>query len=111
MLLIFDVGNTNISLALYNGKEILSEWRIVTDSIRNSDDLNIILTELFNIGKINFSSVNEAIIGSVVPRMNKIISEFCTRRKIKLMKLSNIPMRTEIFCNFINMLKISIYII
>lgn len=89
MLLIFDVGNTNISLALYNGKEILNKWRIVTDSIRSSDDLNIILTELFSIEKINFSSITDSIISSVVTRINKIVSDFCSKKKIKLMKLSD----------------------
>ena len=31
MLLVFDVGNTNMVLGIYEGKELIKYWRITTD--------------------------------------------------------------------------------
>ena len=31
MLLVFDIGNTNMVLGAYEGKELLQHWRISTD--------------------------------------------------------------------------------
>lgn len=89
MLLVFDVGNTNICVALYDKNKILHKWRIVTESIRNSEDLNIILTELLNLEKIKFSQISEFILSSVVKKITNIISELSIKKSKKLLKLSD----------------------
>ena len=41
MLLVFDVGNTNMVLGLYKGKELIKYWRITTDKYKTSDEYGI----------------------------------------------------------------------
>ena len=87
MLLVFDVGNTNISVAVCNGDKIIHKWRIVTSNIENYEDLNIIMSELFKMEHVELSIISDAIMSSVVPGIDEIISEFCFKKNIKLMKL------------------------
>ncbi len=35
MLLVIDVGNTNIVFGVYEGKELLYDWRIATEKKQN----------------------------------------------------------------------------
>lgn len=89
MLLVFDVGNTNISIAICNKDEVLYKWRVVTSTVENYLDLDIIISELFKMEKIEFSIISDAIISSVVTGIDKIVSEFCFKKNIKLIKLSD----------------------
>jgi type III pantothenate kinase len=36
MLLTIDVGNTNLTLGLYEGDQLVRHWRLATDHTRNS---------------------------------------------------------------------------
>ena len=47
MLLVFDVGNTNMVLGLYKGKELIRYWRITTDKYKTSDEYGILISNLF----------------------------------------------------------------
>ena len=47
MLLVVDVGNTNIVLGVYEGKEIMAHWRISTDRGRTTDEYGMLLINLF----------------------------------------------------------------
>ena len=39
MLLAVDIGNTNIVVALFDGDEIIQEWRLHSDPNRTADDV------------------------------------------------------------------------
>ena len=41
MLLVFDVGNTNMVLGVYEGTELKKHWRINTDKEKTSDEYGI----------------------------------------------------------------------
>ena len=38
MLLVIDVGNTNIVLGIFDGKTLVDHWRISTDRLRTTDE-------------------------------------------------------------------------
>ena len=38
MLLVFDIGNSNIVLGTYEGKKLLRHWRISTDRSKTGDE-------------------------------------------------------------------------
>ncbi|MEG7688956.1 type III pantothenate kinase, partial [Listeria monocytogenes] len=46
MLLVFDVGNTNIVLGVYDGKKLLYSFRISTDKSKTSDEYGILIKQL-----------------------------------------------------------------
>lgn len=48
MLLVIDVGNTNIVLGVYDKKELVGHWRISTDRVRTTDEYGVIIMNLFS---------------------------------------------------------------
>ena len=68
MLLVADVGNTNVVFALYQGQEIKTRWRIATDPRRTGDEYAVWLLQLLTIEGFKREDVSQIIIGSVVPR-------------------------------------------
>ncbi|MEU8920772.1 type III pantothenate kinase [Kitasatospora sp. NPDC048545] len=56
MLLTIDVGNTQTTLGLFDGEEVVEHWRISTDPRRTADELAVLLQGLMG----NHSAVREA---------------------------------------------------
>ncbi len=67
MILVMDVGNTNIVMGVYDQVKLLSHWRLQTDKDRTSDELGITMTNLFRYEGIELESIGSVIISSVVP--------------------------------------------
>jgi type III pantothenate kinase len=80
MLLVVDVGNTNIVLGVYKDKEIMAHWRISTDRGRTTDEYGMLLSNLFlHDPKVNKEDVEAVIISSVVPPLNPTLERVCLR--------------------------------
>jgi len=79
MLFCIDIGNTNIKLGLFQGDDMQNHWRISTDQSKLADEYAVLLTQLFEIEKINFKGVTAVAISSVVPPLTLIFVELCQR--------------------------------
>lgn len=79
MLLVFDIGNTNMVLGLYEGKELIKHWRISTDKDKTSDEYGALITNLFHYEEVSLKSVNDVIISSVVPSVMHALENFCVK--------------------------------
>ena len=75
MILVFDVGNTNIVLGVYQGHELIYHWRVSTDKSSTEDEYAVILKNLFTFKDLEFSSIKGAIISSVVPPVTPILEQ------------------------------------
>lgn len=73
MLLVIDVGNSNIVLGVYDGTLLLRSWRLSTDKSRTSDEYAVLLHSLFDQAGLAFSSVKASIISSVVPPLTGVM--------------------------------------
>ncbi len=69
MLLVIDVGNTNIVFGAYEGKILKYDWRISTDKEKTSDEYGLLFDQMFNYHRIDRHSVDDIIISSVVPTL------------------------------------------
>jgi len=69
VLLAFDVGNTNILLGTYKGKQLTNHWRVSTYRQRTADEFGILLKNLFEFKKLGFSDIDGVAISSVVPQL------------------------------------------
>ncbi|HWQ61274.1 MAG TPA: type III pantothenate kinase [Negativicutes bacterium] len=69
MLLVFDVGNTNIVLGVYEGEDLLYHWRVSTDRQKTADEYGVLMKSLFDHRGLNLADIDAAIISSVVPPM------------------------------------------
>ena len=67
LILVVDVGNTNIVMGIYKGEKLISNWRISTSSERTSDEMGLLLLQFFEHAKVNPNDVKDVIISSVVP--------------------------------------------
>jgi len=73
MLLVIDVGNSNIVLGIYDGLQLVRNWRLSTDKSRTSDEYAVLLHSLFSQADLGFASVHAAIISSVVPPLTGVM--------------------------------------
>lgn len=69
MILVIDVGNTNIVLGVYDDKGYIADWRLSTDSKRSADEYGVQVVSLFLHHKLDPSDVEGVIISSVVPNI------------------------------------------
>jgi type III pantothenate kinase len=69
MILVFDVGNTNIVLGAYKGDKLLDFWRVATDTQKTADEYGILIKQMFIHQGYNIDDVKAVIISSVVPPM------------------------------------------
>lgn len=67
MLLVIDVGNTNIVLGVYEGKKLIADWRLSTAVPRTSDEYGIAVVNLFEKANIDYMATVDVIVSSVVP--------------------------------------------
>lgn len=69
ILLVIDIGNTNIVLGIFKDDELIFEWRISTDLRKTSDEYALTLRQALEYSDVKKSDIKEAIIGSVVPNL------------------------------------------
>lgn len=67
MLLVIDIGNTNITLGVFRGEELLGTFRMMTKQPRTSDEYGVMLRELVERQGILGTDIDAAIVASVVP--------------------------------------------
>lgn len=79
MLLVFDIGNTNIVLGVYDGEELMSHWRISTDRQKTGDEYGMLINNLFTYGKLSINDIDSIIISSVVPPLIVPLVKMCQR--------------------------------
>lgn len=67
MLLVIDVGNTNIVLGVYNKENLICDFRLNTIKNKTSDEYALSIMDILHANNINKSKINDVIIASVVP--------------------------------------------
>jgi type III pantothenate kinase len=76
MLLVIDVGNTNIVLGVYDGERLVRRFRIQTVKGRTSDEMGALLMDLFRHGELQ-GRIDGAIVSSVVPDLVRPLEQCC----------------------------------
>ncbi len=79
MLLTLDVGNTNVTIGVFDGDEIRATWRIATDMERLADEYAVLLLGLLRTENLDVKLIDEAVIASVVPDLAPIFEQLCRR--------------------------------
>ncbi|MEX2503020.1 MAG: type III pantothenate kinase [Trueperaceae bacterium] len=78
MLLAVDVGNTSTVLGLYQGPELVADWRLSTDRRRMADQYAVLLRELFALDDV--APPDRAIVSSVAPPADRELARALDRR-------------------------------
>ena len=69
MILVFDVGNTELTIGLFSESELRGHWRVMTDVARTADEFGVLLQSLLQTSGFGPDVVRSVAIGSVVPRV------------------------------------------
>lgn len=79
MLLVIDVGNTNIVAGVFDNKELKVHWRFSTDRSKTADEYGILMRSMFSYSDVEMSRVDSIIISSVVPPVLIPLCHMCER--------------------------------
>lgn len=79
MIIVFDVGNTETTIGVFEGDGLRAHWRITTGAARTADEYGVLLTELVRSARIDTTALGGASIGSVVPGITGPLAEACER--------------------------------
>ena len=80
MLLAIDIGNTGITLGLFEGGKLGPHWRLASDNERTSDEYGILMTKLLERAglRVNDDGVIRGIaIASVAPALTGVLTRAC----------------------------------
>ena len=67
MILLIDVGNTNVTIGACEGNEIKASWRMTTNKDQTSDEIGVTLRNFLTYNEIDIANIEGTIISSVVP--------------------------------------------
>ena len=70
MLVVIDIGNTNITMGVYRQDELIGNYRLTTKFQRTSDEYGFMLLSFLNASSILVEDIEDIIISSVVPKIN-----------------------------------------
>lgn len=79
MILVFDVGNTETTIGLFNGEMLRGHWRIITSVPRTADEYGILIIGLVQRSGYDVDKIDGVAIGSVVPAVTEPLRDACAR--------------------------------
>lgn len=79
MLLALDVGNTNVTIGVYDGDRLATAWRLQTGLEQTADEWGIKLRQLLTMAEISLTSIQGIVIASVVPPVDALLAEMCRK--------------------------------
>ena len=84
MLLTIDIGNTNLTLGLYDGNTLVAHWRLATDHARMPDEYGLQFQGLLQNVDHSIKELTGVCLASVVPQ----ITGGWWRRAVNILKRS-----------------------
>ena len=79
MILVLDIGNTNIVLGVFQGEQLIHHWRIETDRRKTEDEYGMQVKALFSHVHMSFDQIEGIIISSVVPPIMFSLESMCKK--------------------------------
>jgi type III pantothenate kinase len=79
MILVFDIGNTEIVLGLFEGSELADHWRVATYPERTVDEFGLLVRALLRESGFDADEIRAAVIGSVVPQVTSVAADMAER--------------------------------
>ena len=79
MLLVCDIGNSNLILGLYADDRLIHRWCLETVNTRTEDEYSLLIQQLLASAEVRPSSVQAVAIASVVPVLTSIMSSMAGR--------------------------------
>ncbi|HEY0529483.1 MAG TPA: type III pantothenate kinase [Gemmatimonadaceae bacterium] len=100
MIVAFDVGNSEITVGIFDGGELVSHWRLTTGAPRTADEIAIVIRSLTRDAiQSGIAGVGSAIC-SVVPGVTPMLAEACEicfgRKPVMVDARANLPIKLDV---------------
>ncbi len=79
MLLAVDVGNTNLTIGLFDAERLRAHWRLKTDPEQTIDGWGALFNNLVTLARLQLADIDGFIFSSVVPQLDASISGMAHR--------------------------------
>ncbi len=79
MLLAVDVGNTNLTIGLFDGERLAADWRLKTDLEQTADGWGALFHTLVSLANLKLAEVDGFVFASVVPQLDSSIGAVAGR--------------------------------
>jgi type III pantothenate kinase len=79
MLLTLDVGNTNVTIGIFDGTRLRATWRFATDLERLTDEYAVMVLGLLKNEGIDPHDITQAVMAVVVPDLSPVFEQLCRR--------------------------------
>lgn len=71
MLLVVDIGNTNLTFGVYEGEELVLTFRAETSRSRTADEHAVFLDQMLRLTRVTPPDIKAAVLASVVPQLTE----------------------------------------
>jgi type III pantothenate kinase len=100
VILVFDIGNTEIVMGLFKDRDLRDHWRMATHPERTADEFGLLARALIRESGFEADEIRAAVIGSVVPPMTAVAAEMCDRhigaRTLVIDATTPLPVRLDV---------------
>jgi len=100
MLLALDIGNTEITVGLFDGERLEADWRLTTGAERTPDEWAAMLTTYFTQSGRSTHAVKAAVVASVVPTVAADVGlgvhQACGVTPVEVGPASPLPLRLDV---------------
>ena len=79
MLLALDVGNTNVTLGVFENDSLRATWRFATDIEKQADEYGVLMLTLLQHQGLAATDVGESVMACVVPDLDPVFEAVCSR--------------------------------
>jgi len=80
MLLLIDIGNTNITIGASDDNRLVGDWRVSTRKYGTADEFWMLLRALLDSSKLSFNRIHGAAVCSVVPSLTSTVENLLNER-------------------------------
>jgi type III pantothenate kinase len=77
MLLTIDIGNTMVTMGVFDGNRLAATLRVATETRRLADEYGLLLTNLLRVNGVEPSQIDAVCMCSVTPPLTLVFSEVC----------------------------------
>lgn len=100
MIAVFDVGNSEITIGIFDGGELASHWRLTTAASRTADELALLIRSITGDATGASGGISGSAICSVVPAITPMLVEACAmcfgRKPVLIDARAGLPVKLDV---------------
>ena len=100
MIVVFDVGSSEITIGIFKGEELVSHWRLTTAAPRTADELAILIRSVTGDAMAASDGITGSAICSVVPAITPMLAEACEvcfgRKPLMIDARAKLPVKLDV---------------